>query len=75
MLGEEFFQQRGVSGVTNDEFARGYGLAESRAQVVERDDVLVPGTQLAYHVAADITGAAGHKYLFVSHPLSEQKSV
>ena len=37
VIGEQRFEQIGIAGITDDEFARGNRLAKSRAQIVERD--------------------------------------
>jgi hypothetical protein len=59
VLGEHALHELAVAGVADDQLAVGDGLAETRAEVVERDDALAGCAELAHHVAADVAGAAG----------------
>ena len=61
VLREYPVEQGGITSVADDEFAGRDRLPEARAKVVKRDDVLASRPELPYHVAADITGAAGYQ--------------
>jgi len=60
VFGEDAVEQRGIAGLSHDEFSGGDRLAEARAQVVQRDDVFPGCAELPDDVAADIPGSAGH---------------
>ena len=63
MLLDQAGDQVGVAGVADDELcARGHGPREAGREIVENDDRLAGVQEPQRHVAADIAGAAGHKY-------------
>ena len=67
VLRKKALQQVSVSGVTEHKFTAGNRGLETGAEVVQCDYRLIRLTELADHVAADVTGTAGNEYLFVLH--------
>jgi hypothetical protein len=67
VIDEQVLEQRCVTGVADDEFARGYGLRKTGGEVVQREHRFSGLTELPDDMAADVTGAAGHEYCLVSH--------
>ena len=72
---ENALEEISVAGLADDQLAGRHGLAESRAEIVERDDVFAGRAELPHHVAANVPGSAGYKYLFVSHAYLHPKCV
>ena len=68
--GEQRLEQAFVAAIADDQLSGRDRRFEARGEVVERDDRLAALAELPDDVAADVSGAAGHKYLFVSHRLS-----
>jgi hypothetical protein len=64
---EDLLEAVRIARVADDEIAVEHGLAEARREVVEHDDRFAGLPELPDHVRADVTGAAGHEYRFVSH--------
>ena len=67
MIVEDAVEQGSVAGITNYELARGNGRLKPGRQVVEGNDVLAVGAELAHDVAADVAGAACDENLAVIH--------
>jgi hypothetical protein len=67
VLGKKALQQGCVSGVTEHKITAGNRGLETGAEVVQGDYGLARLTELADHVAANVTGTAGNEYLFVLH--------
>ena len=62
--------QRAVRGVADHEFAVGHRTAKPGRKVVQNHDAFAGFTELTDHVAADITGTAGHEngvFVHASH--------
>ena len=66
--GEQPVEQGGIAGVADDQLAVQHRGFETGAQVVQCDHTFAGFAELAYDMAADVTGTAGNQDVCFTHP-------